>query len=280
MKAGLAASCLMASLHLRVAAFAPPPTSFFIISPSTVASARWHTSSLSRPSSGDSNSGSSSSDFSFNDLERELRRRRAEEALGARRREAEQAGANTAAAAAAATVAALSSPGSEEWDAFMEQQMALRKSLLKAHVLIFNQGQTEEGIYTLFFEGRNILRAWQDKAEAARYALMLRAEDLPLGKPTELTMAEIIDFCKRNGAGLELIASGRVLQPPSINVKFDFDPSSSSPQGQDGSSSRRPGAARPDDSLFTPQELARIKKQFEKSLEGSGEVADGSTGES
>lgn len=38
-------------------------------------------------------------------------------------------------------------------------------------------------------QGRNVLRAWQDKAEAARYALMLRAEDLPLGKPTELPMS-------------------------------------------------------------------------------------------
>lgn len=33
-----------------------------------------------------------------------------------------------------------------------------------------------------------MLRAWEDKPEAARYALMLRAEDLPLGKPTELSM--------------------------------------------------------------------------------------------
>lgn len=38
-------------------------------------------------------------------------------------------------------------------------------------------------------QGRNVLRAWQDKPEAARYALMLRAEDLPLGKPTELPMS-------------------------------------------------------------------------------------------
>lgn len=34
-----------------------------------------------------------------------------------------------------------------------------------------------------------MLRAWQDKPEAARYALMLRAEDLPLGKPTELPLS-------------------------------------------------------------------------------------------
>lgn len=37
-------------------------------------------------------------------------------------------------------------------------------------------------------QGRNVMRAWEDKPEAARYALMLRAEDLPLGKPTELPM--------------------------------------------------------------------------------------------
>lgn len=37
-------------------------------------------------------------------------------------------------------------------------------------------------------QGRNVLRAWEDRPEAARYALMLRAEDLPLGKPTELPM--------------------------------------------------------------------------------------------
>lgn len=37
-------------------------------------------------------------------------------------------------------------------------------------------------------QGRNVLRAWEEKSEAARYALMLRAEELPLGKPTELPM--------------------------------------------------------------------------------------------
>lgn len=41
---------------------------------------------------------------------------------------------------------------------------------------------------TTFDQGRNVLRAWENKTEAARYALMLRAEDLPLGKPTELRM--------------------------------------------------------------------------------------------
>lgn len=39
-----------------------------------------------------------------------------------------------------------------------------------------------------FDQGRNVLRAWEERTEAARYALMLRAEDLPLGKPTELRM--------------------------------------------------------------------------------------------
>ncbi len=49
----------------------------------------------------------------------------------------------------------------------------------------------------------------------------------------------------------------------------DFDCSASQDQGGNGA---RPGAAaRRDDSLFTPQELARIKKQFEKSLEGGEE---------
>lgn len=43
--------------------------------------------------------------------------------------------------------------------------------------------------YCLGAQGRNVLRAWQDKPEAARYALMLRAEDLPLGRPTELPMS-------------------------------------------------------------------------------------------
>lgn len=43
--------------------------------------------------------------------------------------------------------------------------------------------------FFVVLQGRNVLRAWQDKPEAARYALMLRAEDLPLGKPTELPMS-------------------------------------------------------------------------------------------
>lgn len=57
--------------------------------------------------------------------------------------------------------------------------------------------------------------------------------------------------------------------PPRALPPSDFDCSS----GQDSSSSsRRPGEARGrEDSLFTPQELARIKKQFEQSLEGGEE---------
>jgi len=49
----------------------------------------------------------------------------------------------------------------------------------------------------------------------------------------------------------------------------DFDCSASQDQG--GSDDRLGAAARRDDSLFTPQELARIKRQFEKSLEGGEE---------
>lgn len=125
--ATLAASCLLAA-PLRVAAFARPPASFF--GPSTVACPRRYASSFPRPSSGDSSSSSSSSsDFSFNDLEREIKRRRAEEAMGAGRppeEAAAEAAATAAAAAAAAAVAAASSPGLEEGDAFMEEQLVSR----------------------------------------------------------------------------------------------------------------------------------------------------------
>ncbi|CAM9690274.1 unnamed protein product [Ectocarpus fasciculatus] len=111
---------------------------------------------------------------------------------------------------------------------------------------------------------------------------MLRAEDLPLGRPTELPMSQIIEFCKDNGVGLEIVPTGRGLHPPSRNKpQIDFDYSRSSSHGQDGGSARGSSSSsaaagtgrsrRDDSSLFTPQELARIKKQFEKSLEGSGE---------
>ncbi|CAM9876507.1 unnamed protein product [Ectocarpus sp. 12 AP-2014] len=264
--------CVVQMLLLPLHAFTPPPGGSFFRSSAT-AGPQQHTSSFSRPSSADSGSGSG--DFSFNDLERELsRRRQAEE------RETGGPAASSRPPPAADAAGAVHSRGLEEGEAFMEEQMVLRKKLFKAYVVVFNQGEPEEGVYTLFVQGRNVLRAWQDKPEAARYALMLRAEDLPLGRPTELPMSQIIEFCKDNGVGLEIVPRGRGLHPPSRNKpQIDFDYSKSSSQGQDcgsarGSSSAAAGTGRQrrdESSLFTPQELARIKKQFEKSLEGSGE---------
>ncbi|CAM9804531.1 unnamed protein product [Ascophyllum nodosum] len=181
--------------------------------------------------------------FTFVDLQRELNRRQAEEEMARQR----------------------PSFSMQAGEAFMAEQMMLRQKLLKAYVLVYNQGQAEEGVYTLFVEGRNVLRAWEEKTEAARYALMLRTEDLPLGKPTELRMMEIISFCKENGVGLELVPRGRGLQPPSINKpEFDFEcvKRETDSIGDRGN-----------DSLFSAQELTRLKGQLENLLEGGEEEA-------
>lgn len=72
-------------------------------------------------------------------------------------------------------------------------------------------------------QGRNVLRAWEDRPEAARYALMLRAEDLPLGKPTELPMTVSVTFTKyvKKIAGPFFLFVGKKM-PPSFLGHFLF----------------------------------------------------------
>lgn len=46
----------------------------------------------------------------------------------------------------------------------------LRKKLLKAYVLVYNQGQAEEGVYTLFVEVRhdvNGVNSWNTELVSA-----------------------------------------------------------------------------------------------------------------
>lgn len=62
-------------------------------------------------------------------------------------------------------------------------------------------------------QGRNVLRAWEDKPEAARYALMLRAEELPLGKPTELSLPVSVSYpCYYNLARISVSSESHSLQ--------------------------------------------------------------------
>lgn len=134
----LLAPCLLVPTST---AFAPPPASFF--GPASCSGSRRCLSSFPRPLSGDSSSSSSrnssgrssrssgrvgrsssSGDFSFGDLERELARRRAEERRAEEAR-AEQEREEAAAAAAEVEAAAAASrfSGLEEGDSFMEEQM-------------------------------------------------------------------------------------------------------------------------------------------------------------
>ncbi len=131
-------------------------------------------------------------------------------------------------------------------------------------VLLFNSGTDNEGIHTLKVGDRNVVLMFEDEDDAARYALMLEAQDFGNPSVEVFDADEIESFCEDASYESKFVPSGTLSVPPDANV----DSTDWSPDADPADRSARPaeakGAAGTEaESEFSQAELDRIRNALE-----------------
>ena len=98
---------------------------------------------------------------------------------------------------------------------------------MRVFVLLFNAGTENEGIHSLqkqipTDEGsytQDVVLAFEEEDDAARFALMLEAQDFPEATVEGFDQDEIEAFCDSAGLEMELIPEGSLAVPPEANVE-------------------------------------------------------------
>jgi len=100
----------------------------------------------------------------------------------------------------------------------------LLRDVSSTYVLIFNEGQPDEGVYTL--QGRqtptSYVLSFEASEEAARFADLLQAEGFDLAAPVEWRSDRIAEFCSCTGFELGFVPVGTLITPPENN-SYDLD---------------------------------------------------------
>ncbi|MGQ4647698.1 DUF3110 domain-containing protein [Lyngbya aestuarii] len=116
----------------------------------------------------------------------------------------------------------------------------------RVFVLLFNARTENEGIYTMRIGDRNKVLMFSSEDDAARFSLMLEAQDFPTATVEEIEAEEIEAFCDSAGYDLELITPEMLAIPPQANVE-ETDWQADAPETQETEIS----------------ELDRIRRQLE-----------------
>lgn len=93
----------------------------------------------------------------------------------------------------------------------------------RVFVLLINAGTENEGIHTIQMGGQNKILMFEDEDDAARYALLLEAQDFPTPTVEEFPAEDIEEFCQEAGYEFEIVESGRLEIPPEANVEQPED---------------------------------------------------------
>lgn len=102
---------------------------------------------------------------------------------------------------------------------------SVMEDLEAAWVLIFNAGQSDEGVYTL--QGRAArasayVLAFERPDDATRFATLLQAEGFDLATPLHWNTNQLSTFCDAGEFELSLVPQGTLITPPSKN-EYDRD---------------------------------------------------------
>eukprot|EP00639_Heterosigma_akashiwo_P028559 CAMPEP_0194680692 /NCGR_PEP_ID=MMETSP0295-20121207/11604_1 /TAXON_ID=39354 /ORGANISM="Heterosigma akashiwo, Strain CCMP2393" /LENGTH=334 /DNA_ID=CAMNT_0039566465 /DNA_START=8 /DNA_END=1013 /DNA_ORIENTATION=- len=144
-----------------------------------------------------------------------------------------------------------------------KQSEELLKSIKEfGFILLYNVGTDNEGIYTLSIGEENIALGWENKLEAQKYAMMLKAQDFFVPTPEMIPTEEMVIFCKDSNCLFEVVPKGSNLTPPEANVPDpEYDPSKVPPPPAWKVAG---GGARGDPALFSRQELDSIRSDLGK----------------
>ena len=90
---------------------------------------------------------------------------------------------------------------------------------MRVFVLLFNARTENEGIHTIQTGDRNKVLMFESEDDAARFALMLEAQDFPAPTVEAMDTEEIKDFCDSAGYDWEVVPEGALALPPEINIE-------------------------------------------------------------
>ncbi len=92
---------------------------------------------------------------------------------------------------------------------------------MRVFVLLFNAGTDNEGIHTLKLKDgdRDVILMFESEDDAARYGLMLEAQDFLSPAVECLESEEIDEFCKDSAYESILVPEGTLALPPETNLQ-------------------------------------------------------------
>ena len=131
---------------------------------------------------------------------------------------------------------------------------------MAVYVVLFNARTENEGIHSLQMEGRQLVLMFEVEDDAARFAVMLEAQDFPPASVEAFESEEIEEFCESAGYEAVTVEDGTLLMPPEKMVEeTTWDPDAD------------PDAA--------PMDAARAKLEKTARQSGQGSVQDASSDE-
>jgi len=91
---------------------------------------------------------------------------------------------------------------------------------MRVFVLLFNARTENEGIHTIQVGNRNKVLMFESEDDAARFALMLEAQDFPPATVEAFDSEELKEFCQSADYDWEIVPNnGNLAIPPEINVE-------------------------------------------------------------
>jgi hypothetical protein len=95
----------------------------------------------------------------------------------------------------------------------------------RVFVLLFNARTENEGIHSLKVGDRNVVLMFESEDDAARFGVMLEAQDFPTPTVEEMDADEIEEFCEGADYDAQLVEEGMLALPPETNVETtDWQP--------------------------------------------------------
>ena len=95
------------------------------------------------------------------------------------------------------------------------------------HVLLYKQGNEEEGIHSLEVNDKTVVLMFEDKDDAERYCGLLEAQDFPSPTIEAVPRDEIENFCTQSGYESRYVERGFIpvsqedrllISPPESNL--------------------------------------------------------------
>ncbi|CAM9611550.1 unnamed protein product [Discosporangium mesarthrocarpum] len=131
-----------------------------------------------------------------------------------------------------------------------------------AWVLVFNGRQRDCGLYCLWSSGRNDVLAFENRDEALRYALELKAQGFRMPGPNRVMFKDLNLFCTNHGFGLKVVPRGMAaVAPDQSKPTLEYDPVDHLPSAQGGG---RGAGSREEPSHLTEDDIRRWRAGLER----------------